>query len=154
MFKFLSGLVDSNDKEIKRLTPKVDLVNELEPEFQKLSDDELKAKTEEFKARAREASAGIQPRLEEAQKELEEANNARLLPGTLPGRGGQVVPAGRIKSSRLKKTARSWSAKPWTSFCRRPSPSSGRPPGAPSASALSTCSSWAASRCTRGKSPR
>src|SRR4030042_1788888 len=42
MFKFLSGLVDSNEKEIKRLQPDVHEVNELELEFQKLSDDELR----------------------------------------------------------------------------------------------------------------
>jgi preprotein translocase subunit SecA len=51
MFKFLSGLVDSNEKEVKRMMPKAVRTNELEPEFQKLSDDELKAKTGEFKAR-------------------------------------------------------------------------------------------------------
>jgi preprotein translocase subunit SecA len=77
MFKFLSGLVDSNEKELKRLQPKVDLINELEPEFEKLSDTDLKAKTEEFKARIREASAGIQPKLEEAQHELEEARQCQ-----------------------------------------------------------------------------
>ncbi len=51
MAKFFSGLFDSNEKEIKRLQPYVDRTNELEPEFEKLTDDELKAKTGEFKAR-------------------------------------------------------------------------------------------------------
>jgi preprotein translocase subunit SecA len=51
MFKFLGGLVDSNEKELKRLQPYVDRVNELEPEFEKLSDDALRAKTDEFKTR-------------------------------------------------------------------------------------------------------
>jgi len=73
MFKFLSGLVDSNEKELKRLQSKVDRTNELEPEFAKLTDAELKAKTDEFKARIAEASASIKPRLAEAQRELEEA---------------------------------------------------------------------------------
>jgi preprotein translocase subunit SecA len=68
-----SGLFDSNEKEVKRLQPYVDRTNELEPEFQKLSDDGLKAKTQEFKARVTEAIAGIRPRLDEAQGELEEA---------------------------------------------------------------------------------
>ncbi len=49
MFKWLGGLVDSNEKEIKRLQPLVDKINELEPEFERLSNDELKAKTGEFK---------------------------------------------------------------------------------------------------------
>jgi preprotein translocase subunit SecA len=70
---FLSGLFDSNEKELKRLKPYVDRVNELEPEFQKLSDDELKAKTQEFKARVAAAVSGVQFKLDEAQRELEEA---------------------------------------------------------------------------------
>ena len=73
MFKFLSGLVDSNEKELKRLQPYIDRTNELEPEFQKLNDAELKARTEDFKARVSRAIASIQPRLDEAQRELEEA---------------------------------------------------------------------------------
>src|SRR4030042_1113454 len=73
MAKFLSGLFDSNEKELKRLRPYVDDTNELEPEFQKLTDDELKAKTSEFKSRITEYIASIQPALEAAQKELAEA---------------------------------------------------------------------------------
>jgi preprotein translocase subunit SecA len=57
MFKFLSGLVDSNEKELKRLQPKVDRINELEPEFEKLSDAELRAKTDEFKSRLKDGSS-------------------------------------------------------------------------------------------------
>jgi preprotein translocase subunit SecA len=51
MPKWLSNLFDSNEKELKRLQPLVDDINSLEPEFEKLSDDELRAKTDEFKAR-------------------------------------------------------------------------------------------------------
>ncbi|TEU15958.1 MAG: preprotein translocase subunit SecA [Dehalococcoidia bacterium] len=51
MFKWLSNLVDSNEKELKRLQPLVDDINSLEPEFEKLTDEELQAKTDEFKAR-------------------------------------------------------------------------------------------------------
>jgi len=51
MFKWLSNLIDSNDKELKRLQPLVDHINSLEPEFEKLTDAELRAKTDEFKAR-------------------------------------------------------------------------------------------------------
>ncbi len=50
MLKWLGGLVDSNEKQIKRLQPIVDEINALEPEFEKLSDAELRAKTDEFKA--------------------------------------------------------------------------------------------------------
>ena len=40
-----------SDKELKRIAPLKDKVLALEPEMQKLSDDELKAKTAEFKER-------------------------------------------------------------------------------------------------------
>jgi preprotein translocase subunit SecA len=73
MFKWLGGLVDSNEKELRRLQPLVDTINQLEPEFEKLSDNELRAKTDEFKARLADATASMQPRLTEAQQELEEA---------------------------------------------------------------------------------
>jgi preprotein translocase subunit SecA len=49
VFKWLGG--DSNEKELKHLQPIVDSINELEPEFKKLSDDGLLAKTDEFKDR-------------------------------------------------------------------------------------------------------
>jgi preprotein translocase subunit SecA len=49
--KFLSKFIDSNEKELKRLQPYVDRVNELESEYEKLSDADLRAKTDEFKAR-------------------------------------------------------------------------------------------------------
>ena len=51
MFKWLSNLVDSNEKELKRLQPLVDQINSLEPDLEKLADAELRAKTDEFKAR-------------------------------------------------------------------------------------------------------
>jgi len=57
MLKWLSGLVDSNEKELKRLQPIVDWINKLEPEFEKLSDAELRAKTDEFKGRLKAGSS-------------------------------------------------------------------------------------------------
>ena len=74
MFKWLGGLGDSNEKELKQLQPLVDRINEIEPEFEKLSDAELHAKTDEFKARLSETTAGIRQRIAEAKRELEEAN--------------------------------------------------------------------------------
>ncbi len=48
----LSGLFgDPNEKEIRKLQPIVDKINGLEETTQKLSDEELKAKTAEFKSR-------------------------------------------------------------------------------------------------------
>lgn len=51
MLKFLSELWDTNLREIKRLRQRVEEVNAFEPEMQKLSDQELRAKTNEFKGR-------------------------------------------------------------------------------------------------------
>jgi len=54
MVKWLSSLIDSNEKELKRLQPLVGAINSLEPDFEKLSDAELRAKTDEFKARLKD----------------------------------------------------------------------------------------------------
>ncbi|MGD0354531.1 MAG: preprotein translocase subunit SecA [Dehalococcoidia bacterium] len=51
MPNWLEKFFDSNEKEINRLKPTVEEINSLEPHFQQLSDDELKAKTGEFKDR-------------------------------------------------------------------------------------------------------
>ncbi|MDO8635272.1 MAG: preprotein translocase subunit SecA, partial [Dehalococcoidia bacterium] len=54
MFKWLGSLVDSNEKQIKKLQSLVEQINTLEPDFQKLADAELLAKTDQFKARLKE----------------------------------------------------------------------------------------------------
>ncbi|MBQ9605051.1 MAG: preprotein translocase SecA, partial [Firmicutes bacterium] len=52
MMGFLEKIFGSySDKEIKRIRPIVARINELEPEMEKLSDEELKAKTPWFKER-------------------------------------------------------------------------------------------------------
>ncbi|MEW6142294.1 MAG: preprotein translocase subunit SecA [Chloroflexota bacterium] len=51
MFKWFNGLLDSNEKELKRLQPIVARINSLEPEFQKLTDAELRARTDQFRSR-------------------------------------------------------------------------------------------------------
>ncbi|MFZ3375618.1 MAG: preprotein translocase subunit SecA, partial [Chthoniobacterales bacterium] len=48
-----------NEREVKRLQPRVAAINALEPEMQKLSDDELRAKTTEFRARIQERLSSI-----------------------------------------------------------------------------------------------
>jgi len=58
MFKRLISFIgDSNERELRRLQPVVDEINALEPEFEKLSNDELKAKAAEFKARLEEGES-------------------------------------------------------------------------------------------------
>jgi preprotein translocase subunit SecA len=50
--KFLKGVFGSkNERELKRMAPIVDTINRLEPQYQALSDADLKAKTLEFKER-------------------------------------------------------------------------------------------------------
>jgi preprotein translocase subunit SecA len=51
MFKWLGSLMDSNEKELKHLQPLIAAINALEPEFEALSNDQLRHKTDEFKAR-------------------------------------------------------------------------------------------------------
>ncbi len=48
-----------NEREVKRLQPRVVAMNALEPEMQKLSDDQLRAKTAEFRARIQERLSSI-----------------------------------------------------------------------------------------------
>ncbi len=48
-----------NDREIKRLMPRVQVINAFEPEMQKLSDEQLRSKTEEFRKRIQERIARI-----------------------------------------------------------------------------------------------
>ncbi len=48
-----------NEREIKRMLPQVEAINALEPEMQKLSDDQLRAKTDEFRARIQDRLSRI-----------------------------------------------------------------------------------------------
>ena len=48
-----------NEREVKRLLPQVEAINALEPEMQKLSDDQLRQKTEEFRRRIQERLAPL-----------------------------------------------------------------------------------------------
>ncbi len=43
-----------NEREVKRMLPRVEAITALEPEMHKLSDEQLRAKTEEFRARIQE----------------------------------------------------------------------------------------------------
>jgi len=54
MFQFLKNLWDTNKKELTRISGIVDQINALEPQIQRLSNEELRAKTAEFKQRLSE----------------------------------------------------------------------------------------------------
>ncbi len=49
MLKFIQGLFDSNEKQIKKAQVVIDTINSLEPAMQKLTDEQFKQKTEQFK---------------------------------------------------------------------------------------------------------
>jgi preprotein translocase subunit SecA len=53
---FLKTLLDDDEKEIKKIRPLVKNINSLEPEFEKLADEEFPVKTEEFKQRLKEGA--------------------------------------------------------------------------------------------------
>jgi len=71
-----------NEREVKRLLPRVAAINALEPEMQKLSDEELRAKTDEFRKKiqdrvckiADEAEADLDRQRELDKQRLEATN--------------------------------------------------------------------------------
>ncbi len=70
-----------NEREVKRLQPRVEAINALEPETQKLSDDQLRGKTEEFRARVQERLSSIvdEPDADpDRQKEIEAERSEAL----------------------------------------------------------------------------
>src|SRR6516165_8386940 len=66
-----------NDREIKRIRPHVERINALEPDYQKLTDAELKGLTEQFKNRISEAVASLKKELDEIQSETVNADPER-----------------------------------------------------------------------------
>jgi preprotein translocase subunit SecA len=60
---------DPNEKELDRLWPIVEEINALESEFEKLSDEELRALTAQFKAQIARATADLKSQLREKQRE-------------------------------------------------------------------------------------
>jgi preprotein translocase subunit SecA len=55
-----------NERELKSIRPLVDKINALEPEMQKLTDEQLRAKTQEFKDRVQKAKESLDSILPEA----------------------------------------------------------------------------------------
>lgn len=59
LIKMLTKVFGSrNDRTLRRMRKVVNIINGMEPAMEKLSDDELKAKTAEFRARTERRSAG------------------------------------------------------------------------------------------------
>jgi preprotein translocase subunit SecA len=73
MLGFLSRFVDSNDRELHRIEPLVERINELEPEMQGRSDDELRAFIDEIREEIRDAGEPEEP----SEDELENPDRER-----------------------------------------------------------------------------
>jgi preprotein translocase SecA subunit len=70
MLNLIKKIVGSkNDREVKRIRPYVNEINELEADLKELSDAELRDKTEQFKQRIREATDQLRGALDEVQRE-------------------------------------------------------------------------------------
>jgi preprotein translocase subunit SecA len=63
--RFLSRFVDSNDREIRRIQPLVDEINELEAEIAALSDDAIRERFQVIREEVREAAVPGEPTEEE-----------------------------------------------------------------------------------------
>jgi preprotein translocase subunit SecA len=110
MMNLLSRLVDSNDRELKRIQPFVDRVNDIAEEFAGLSDAEILERMREVRAEVAEDAAPAEPTAEELEhsdserrrelrQEREKEDLARLrvvLDGVLP----EVFAAAREVSDR------------------------------------------------------
>ena len=90
MFEWLKNLFgDANKRELEKLWPVVEEINEHYEELQDLTDEELRAKTDTFKAEIREAVADIEAR----QDEIEERLSNAPAPKAPVGGDGQVADA-------------------------------------------------------------
>jgi preprotein translocase subunit SecA len=68
---------DTNERDVKRLMKTVDLINKMEPDFEALSDEQLKGKTEEFRGRL-EQGTSLDELLPEAFATVREASKRVL----------------------------------------------------------------------------
>jgi preprotein translocase subunit SecA len=91
----------SNERYIKSLRPAVEKINALEPEFEKLSDDQLRAKTSEFKSRL-EKGETLDDILVEAFAVVREASKRTLKQRHYDVQliGGMVLHQGKIAEMR------------------------------------------------------
>ena len=80
MINVLLGKVfgTKNEREVKRLMPRVLAINALEPEMQKLSDEQLRAKTEEFRKRIQDRVARIPEEQEPDPDRVRQLEDERL----------------------------------------------------------------------------
>jgi preprotein translocase subunit SecA len=102
IMSFLSKIFgDSNSRFISGLYSVVDQINTLEPEYQKLTDDQLKAKTSEFKSRLAKGET-LDDILPEAFAAVREASrrNSGLRHFDVQLMGGMILHQGKIAEMR------------------------------------------------------
>ncbi|CAN5731848.1 preprotein translocase subunit SecA [soil metagenome] len=75
MLKVFSRLVDSNSRAVGRLAPLVEEINSLEPEFETLTDEQIRERMVELRDQVREDAAPSEP----SRDELEETSSERRL---------------------------------------------------------------------------
>jgi hypothetical protein len=118
-----------HERDVKILRPIADEINVFYEEYQKLSDDELRAKTDEFRARIKEAIRETEADVQGAREKLQ----------------GELTPDERERSWRpWKKRSTRSSPKRWRSFYPRHLPRSRTPAGVSSGRPLSC---WATEWC-------
>jgi preprotein translocase subunit SecA len=80
VFKKLVDVVlgDPNEKELKKLEPLVREINSLEPEMERLSDEDLRKLTEDFRRELRKETASLRERVEEKKAQLEAEEDPEL----------------------------------------------------------------------------
>jgi len=95
MFEWIKNLFgDANQRELDKLWPIVDEINEQYEQLQDLTDDELRAKTESFRERIQEAVADIEARQDEIKERLRHAPSAESPvtgDGAMVGGDGQAA---------------------------------------------------------------
>ena len=93
MLKWLGSLIDSNDKQIKKIHPIVDKINKLEDDMADLSDEELKHKTTEFKERITTATAATRKEYDDKRAEADSLKNdlANNVEGYCPRINGRTI---------------------------------------------------------------
>lgn len=93
MIKFVQNLFggDSNERELKKLWPIVEQINDQVVAIKGLSDESLQAKTDEFKQRIKDAVAHIETRQEEIKEELRKNVSEGPVGGDGQASAGEVL---------------------------------------------------------------
>ncbi|HKQ87843.1 MAG TPA: preprotein translocase subunit SecA [Candidatus Acidoferrales bacterium] len=83
--KIVDGVVSrfigtKHERDIKKIAPYVELINELEPEMKKLSDEEITARSATLKAEVRGRLEGVEPDDPDYKKKLQDALEPAIVP--------------------------------------------------------------------------